>query len=178
MSISKFIKELDELKNLFEEIIPCIEAYRKENLTYKQKLGLIPLVIKKLEKKYGVDKIIDEVKYAIHDVLNTFHKMHQDFDNKKYMHCAIDFAKGIFKLIPGLKETLPEMVSLGVEATEETNKIIATNGAILAAQSAEVAMIFIENTISATCQIIEENPYSTTPPNANQNNTNTTHDEL
>ena len=182
MSISKYIKEFDEFKKLFEEVIPCIKAYRKENLTYKQKLGLIPLVIKKLEKKYGVDKIVDEVKYAIHDVLNTFHKMHQDFDHKKYTHCAIDFAKGVLELIPGLKETLPEIFSLGVEAVEETNKIIATDGAILAAQSAEVAVIFVENTINATCQIIEENPYSTIntiPTNANQNNTNTTiHDEL
>ncbi len=58
MSISKFIKELDELKNLFEEIIPCIEAYRKENLTYKQKLGLIPLVIKKLEKNTELIRLL------------------------------------------------------------------------------------------------------------------------
>ena len=34
MSVKKFIKEFDEFKKVFEEIIPCIEAYRKQRLTY------------------------------------------------------------------------------------------------------------------------------------------------
>ena len=104
--------------------------------------------------------------------MQTFHKMHKDFDNKEYTHCAIDFGKGILELIPGLKETLPEVISLGIEVAEETNKIIDTQGAILAAQGAGVAVIFIENTINATCHVIEENPFSTVSHNT------TVHDDL
>lgn len=163
MSYIPFIKRVYEFKNALEEIIPCIEAYKKEKLTYQQKIKLLPIITKKLEEKYGVEKIIAEVQYVVHDIINTFHKMHQDFDNNKYTDCAIDFAGGIFDLLPGLKE-VPSIISLGVEA----NKIAATNGAVLGLQSTEVAIEFVENTIDAACQVIEEHPFST----------NTTHTEL
>jgi hypothetical protein len=168
INIFKLAGIFHELESKFENILPCFNAYKKDQLNYTQEIKLVPKVVKLLEEKYGIEKAVEEFHVVVYDIGKTMSSIREDVNKKEYVDAGVQLAKGIAKLLPNVVELLPVIIPIAKDVAED----VSTGGEHLVVEGLEGALLFAENTVNATCTVLEDYHNITNATNVDM------HDEL
>ncbi len=168
INIFKLAGIFHELENKFENILPCFNAYEKDKLNYTQEIKLLPKIVELLEKKYGIETAVKEFHLVVYDIGKTMSSIREDVNKKEYVDAGIQLAKGIEKLLPNVVELLPVIIPIAKDVVED----VSTGGEYLVVEGLEGALLFVENTVNATCTVLGNYHNITSTTNVDM------HDEL
>ncbi|MFK7760631.1 MAG: hypothetical protein AB8B46_00685 [Candidatus Midichloriaceae bacterium] len=168
VNVFKLAKIFNEVKDKVEIFLPCVKAYENDKLSYTQEIKLVPKIVKVLEKKFGIEKAIEEFHLVVYDIEKTMSSVREDVNKKEYIDTGVQLAKGIENMLPSIAELLPIIVPTAVNVAED----VSTSGEHLIIEGLKGALFFVENAVNATCTVLEDyhNSNSTTNVGA--------HDEL
>ena len=172
INIFKLAGIFHELENKFENFLPCFRAYKKDKLSYAQEIKLVPKIVKVLEKKFGIEKAIEEFHLVVYDIEKTISSIREDVNKEEYVDAGIQLAKGIENMLPSIAELLPIIIPTAVDVAEGVAEDVSTSGEHLIIEGLKGALFFVENTVNATCTVLENYHNITNTTNVDM------HDEL